>query len=438
MIALLAAALLQAGIPDPSVLTVRAGQSEAVVPIVATREGRAVQLDRIAPIVPVTLDQGDDGSFAVTFAGVEFSVSEHSPYMKLGGKVIPLASAPFLVDGRLYLPLQAVTDQLPRAAPDKLRYNPVTGELRLLGAAVGSTAAIRGAFGGAAPSPATAPPAAAPPAPTTRVATATAARTPPSRVTRPATGRAPARAKLRQKRLVVLDAGHGGPDRGMSGPIKGGPRIYEKNITLQVTRRLRAALQARGIETLMTRDRDTLIALSDRGRIANAANGDLFVSIHVNAANLRWKRPYDARGFETFFLSEAKTEDARHVEQMENEAVRFETGAHASKSDPLSFIINDMARNEHLRESSDLATVIQTRLGDVHPGPNRGVKQANFAVLRTSFMPAVLVEIGFGTNADEARFISDAARQEEIAQAIADATVEYLEHYERRVGVAGR
>jgi N-acetylmuramoyl-L-alanine amidase len=118
---------------------------------------------------------------------------------------------------------------------------------------------------------------------------------------------------------------------------------------------------------------------------------------------------------------------------MENEAVRFETGAEAESGDPLSFIINDMAQNEHLRESSDLASIIQGRLGKVEPGPSRGVKQAGFIVLTTAYMPAVLVEIGFGTNPGDATFMKTPAHQRELADAIADAAVEYLEHYERRL-----
>jgi N-acetylmuramoyl-L-alanine amidase len=123
---------------------------------------------------------------------------------------------------------------------------------------------------------------------------------------------------------------------------------------------------------------------------------------------------------------------------MENEAVRFETGANARKGDPLSFIINDMAQNEHLRESNELAGTIQRSLGRVHPGPSRGVKQANFAVLRTSFMPAVLVELGFGTNAAEAGYLTDDAAQRALAEAIANATADYLDRYSRRVGVSSR
>jgi N-acetylmuramoyl-L-alanine amidase len=93
-----------------------------------------------------------------------------------------------------------------------------------------------------------------------------------------------------------------------------------------------------------------------------------------------------------------------------------------------------MRQNEHLRESSELADAIQRRLGRMHPGPDRGVKQAGFRVLVTAYMPSVLVEIGFGTNAREAAFLSDPVRQRAIASAIADGAMEYLRGYERRVG----
>jgi N-acetylmuramoyl-L-alanine amidase len=220
----------------------------------------------------------------------------------------------------------------------------------------------------------------------------------------------------------------------MSGPLGGGPRIYEKNITLSVAKKLGDQLASRGVDVVYTRTTDTLIALDDRGRIANRANGNLFISVHVNAANPNWKDPRGARGFETYFLSEAKTEDSRRVEQMENSAVRFEQSTDKPESgDPLSFILSDMQQNEHLRESSELADLIQQRLSKMHPGPSRGVKQAGFRVLVTAYMPAVLVEIGFGTNPAEAAYISDAAKQEALADAIADAAMQYLERYESRV-----
>lgn len=238
----------------------------------------------------------------------------------------------------------------------------------------------------------------------------------------------------RRVRSVVIDAGHGGPDNGMHGVSSSGVPVYEKRITLAVSLLVAEALRAQGVTVHLTRTRDTLIALSDRGRIANAKKADLFISIHVNAANPRWRNATGARGFETYFLAEAKTEDESRVERMENEAVRFETGADAPKGDPLSFIINDMAQNEHLRESSDLAGEVQRRMKTVHPGTDRGVKQANFAVLRGSFMPAILIELGFGTNREEATFLTTRERQAELARAISSATMEYLGRYERRVG----
>jgi len=237
--------------------------------------------------------------------------------------------------------------------------------------------------------------------------------------------------------MIVVDAGHGGVDNGMTGPIGRGPKIYEKDITLSVANKLGAQLKARGVDVLYTRSADTLIALDDRGRIANRANGDLFISIHVNAANPNWKDPGGARGFETYFLSEAKTEDARRVEQMENSVVRLESSAKAGKADPLSFILSDMTQNQHLRESSQLAELIQQRLGGMHPGPSRGVKQAGFRVLVTAYMPAVLVEIGFGTNPREAAYMTEPSKQDALARAIAEAAMAYLQQYEGRLAGGG-
>src|SRR5688572_26832214 len=188
------------------------------------------------------------------------------------------------------------------------------------------------------------------------IAMQVAAGTPPASV-----AKAPEPARARP--VVVVDAGHGGPDRGMTGPLATrGAKIHEKDITLAVSKRLGAALVRRGIDVVYTRTKDTLIALDDRGRIANSAGGALFISIHVNAASPRWKEPAAARGFETYFLSDARTEDDLRVEEMENASVRFETTSDVAKEDPLSFILSDMKQNEHLRESSELAHAIQRML----------------------------------------------------------------------------
>ena len=260
---------------------------------------------------------------------------------------------------------------------------------------------------------------------------------------RPAAAKAavpvPAKVSNPRRRTIVIDAGHGGRDRGMTGVTSSQRRIYEKDIALDVARRVARRIEAAGVNVVMTRTTDTLIALHDRGRIANKQQGDLFISLHVNAANPKWRQSGGARGFETYFLAEARTEDERRVAQMENEVVQFDTEAERPTDGALSFMFNDMVQNEHLRESSELAATIQARLRGAHPGPNRGVKQAGFLVLVRAFMPAVLVEIGFGTNRAEADWMASTAGQAELAEAIAAAALDYLARYERRVsgGSAG-
>jgi N-acetylmuramoyl-L-alanine amidase len=427
MIAALTLAL-QLAAASPSVLVVRGPAGEALVPIIRTGAGPALRPDLMAPAIDVTVLGIADGRYQLAIAGTQLTLADHVPFVRSGAVIYPLATSPFVVDGKLYVPFQLIADVLPRAAVGFV-YDAGRAELR-----AGSAVATRPAHATSTSAPqvvaradgdrsgGVASAAATPSGPPA------GGRGPPS----PATGRA-ARPPL-HSHVVVVDAGHGGPDHGMSGPIGARLKVFEKDITLAVAHELRAQLTARGVGVVMTRMTDTLIGLYDRGPIANHQKGDLFISIHVNAANPRWKNPQGARGFETYFLSEARTEDAKRLEQMENDVVRFETAANAPRNDPLSLILNDMAQNEHLRESEALADTIQRALGEIHPGPSRGVKQAAFVVLVTAFMPAVLVEIGFGTNAAEASYLVDPRAQRRIAAAIADATVGYLQSYDRRVG----
>ena len=409
----LAAAASAASAVAPESLLVRAGGRTVGVPVVVAGGERSLRADELARALDGSVRRIDANHYTLTLPGVELRLEVAVPFARVGADVVPLVRAPYTRAARLHVPTQLATEILPRFGSGVI-YDAAKNELRVFDPRV--AARPRDAGAGASASPAgeraAVPPASAPAAS--------------PRVARGA------------RRLVVVDAGHGGPDRGMTGPIGGPRRIVEKDVTLAVAHQVAAALRARGVDVLMTRTTDTLIALADRGRIANAKHGDLFLSIHVNAANPNWRQPGRARGFETYFLAEAKTEEESRVERMENEAVRFETGANAPKGDPLSFIINDMAQNEHLRESNDLAGAIQRSLGRVHPGPSRGVKQANFAVLRTSFMPAVLVELGFGTNGAEADYMGSASSQAALAGAIADATAGYLDRYSRRVRVSER
>jgi N-acetylmuramoyl-L-alanine amidase len=194
-------------------------------------------------------------------------------------------------------------------------------------------------------------------------------------------------------------------------------------VTLSVARQLAAILREDpSLEVRMTRDRDTLIALHDRARLANRWRGEgqqaLFISIHCNANPSRGEK-----GYETYFLAEARTADAQRVEAFENASTQYEE---APVGGPMAFILTDLRQNQYLRESSDWAQRVQDRLRQVHPGPNRGVKQAGFAVLRGTFMPAVLVEIGFVSNPAEERLLNEGETQRQVATQLARAVHDFF------------
>jgi N-acetylmuramoyl-L-alanine amidase len=443
---------LVASVPSApaTVLTVRAaGASHGVrIPLVRRADGQVVvRADLLADALGGAVQRLPNGHFAVSVPGVTFEMADQSGFATSSSGVVPLPIPASVDRGALYVPLAVVADVLPRMASGVM-YDSTHSELRLFTPLVSPTGrrralASRPLDNGGSPRGLAVVESSV--AEDWDVAAPTDDRDVPGvgssgdELLGASDDAGPGDNPILGRRyLVVVDAGHGGPDHGMVGPLGGPHTLYEKSITLAVALKVGAALRRRGIDVVQTRTTDTLIALSDRGRIANERKGDLFLSIHVNAANPTWHDPAAARGFETYFLAEAKTEDARRVERIENEAVRFETGADATESDPINFIIDDMHQNEHLRESSELAEIIQQRLGRVHPGPDRGVKQAGFRVLVTAFMPAVLVEIGFGTNGSEARYLSQSSSQVTLANAIAGATAEYLARYERRVRTAAQ
>ena len=366
-------------------------------------------------MLPIEVHRDAGTAYTIEVWGARLSLEPGVAVVRVGNDVRQLVAPPRVRSGHLLVPLQLVSEIFPDVVPNT-RWDAAKGQLVLFTSRSTGGAVTRGTTISRADSLPIARGAGVAPG-----AASSDDRLPP----------VPAK---HHRRTVIVDAGHGGVDNGMTGPLGGGPKIHEKDITLAVATKLGDQLEARGVDVVYTRTTDTLIALDDRGKIANRAGGDLFISIHVNAANPNWKDPRASRGFETYFLSEAKTEDARRVEQMENDAVKFEsTQDKIDKDDPLSFILSDMQQNMHLRESSTLAELIQRRLAKMHPGPNRGVKQAGFRVLVTAYMPAVLVEIGFGTNPSEAAYISNPVKQKVIASAIADAAMQYLEGYEGRI-----
>ncbi len=228
---------------------------------------------------------------------------------------------------------------------------------------------------------------------------------------------------------ITIDAGHGGTDPGNPGLYF--PRgVREKDVTLAVALKVRSELERRGVSVTMTRTTDTLINLGQRAPRYCRAECDLFVSIHVNSLE---KRPgYTAvRGFETYFLGEARTTDAARVARMENDAIRYNTASEDVDVSDLAYILKDMQSNEFLRASARAAEYMQSMLVEVESGPDKGVKSAGFAVLTTARRPSVLVEIGYATNPADARMMSSNSGQDRIAEALANAIVNYLKWYDR-------
>ena len=216
---------------------------------------------------------------------------------------------------------------------------------------------------------------------------------------------------------IVIDPGHGGRDPGAIGP-RG---TYEKDRNLEIallTRDILSIVEP-DIEVLLTREIDEYVSLGSRTRFANASHADLFVSIHCNASTRS-----DANGFETFFLSEARNNDARAVELLENSVADMDSIQTVINiaDDPLAFLLADIAQNIYLERSSSLAVEIQASLANTfESNENRGVKQAGFYVLRGALMPSVLIEVAFISNPAEENMLESIDFRLKTAEAIVQA-----------------
>ena len=210
--------------------------------------------------------------------------------------------------------------------------------------------------------------------------------------------------------IVVLDAGHGGKDPGAIG--KYGTK--EKDVVLDITKRTGKLLEKSGIKVFYTRDEDVFVPLMDRTKMANEKNGKLFVSIHANANKNR-----KIQGFETYLLRPGKSEDAIEVASRENSVINLEEvqDQYADLTGE-ALIMATMAQSIFMKESEDLASIIQMELDKRLNTPNRGVKQAGFYVLIGASMPNVLVEVGFLSNPMEEKKLKQDMHKQQIAEAI--------------------
>jgi len=381
----------------------------ASVPVTTERGVAAVAAARLGQ--PLGLISSLEGTAArVVVGGRTFDFDLGAPFVRIGDSAYPLVGAPYVARDTLFLPLHWLADYVPRLSAGRYRWDPVRSRLDEVVRPVATTPV--------APLPVVL----APPPPTAVQASSTLTVSAPNAIT-----------GLRLSHTIVVDPGHGGIDPGNPGlHFPGG--LAEKDVTLAIGRLLRAELMRRGLNVVLTRSTDTLVDLADRPLFCRA-ECDLFVSIHINSMP-KGPRQGRASGVETYFLSDAKTEDQKRVTQMENDAMRFETATPAGDG-PLAFILKDLQLNEYLRESARLADLVQGRMAAIHPGGDRGVQQGPFLVLAAARRPAVLVEAGFATHKADGPFLASAMGQRKMVNAIADGIVAYLLDFERKLAVGG-
>ena len=221
--------------------------------------------------------------------------------------------------------------------------------------------------------------------------------------------------------VVVLDAGHGGHDSGNRGN-----GYYEKNIALSIAIKTGKILEKiKGIKVIYTRKSDVFVNLIERANIANKADADLFISIHCDAFTSS-----KAYGAGTFVLGLHENERNFKVAQKENSVIFLEEDYQKNydgfnPNDPESVISLILMQETYLDQSIAVANTIQKSFVQNLSRKDRTVKQAGFIVLKYNYMPSVLVETGFLTNASEGAFLNSANGQVNMASAISKAIVNY-------------
>lgn len=224
--------------------------------------------------------------------------------------------------------------------------------------------------------------------------------------------------------IVVLDAGHGGHDHGNKG--KTGSGYKESEISLNIVLKIGAALEKLpNVKVIYTRKTDVFVELRERAAIANRADADLFVSVHCNAHNS------DAYGAETFVLGLHKTQANFEVAKKENEVIYLEENYEEKyggfdPNAPESLIGMVLMQEEYLDQSILLASLVQNNIINNLKRKDRSVKQAGFWVLHNTYMPSVLIETGFLTNAIEGAYLNSPQGQAEMAREIGNAIKSYI------------
>jgi len=225
---------------------------------------------------------------------------------------------------------------------------------------------------------------------------------------------------------VVLDAGHGGKDPGKVGKHN----MKEKDIALKIVLEVGKLLnKTEGVTVIYTRKTDVFVELKERGRIANKADANLFVSVHCNAHNSQ------AKGTETWVLGTHANKQNFEVAKAENSVILLEDNYKINykgfdPSSPQSVIGLTLMQEEYLDQSIQLASILQKEITAKLKRLDRGVKQAGFVVLHQTYMPSVLIETGFITNTSEGVLLNSLSGQQKFAKSIYSGILSYHKQLE--------
>ena len=231
-------------------------------------------------------------------------------------------------------------------------------------------------------------------------------------------------------KTVVIDPGHGGKH---PGAISTDRKIKEKDLTLSISLKLGELIKQNhpDVKVVYTRTTDKYVDLIDRTKLANQSHADLFISIHINAAKSKL-----ASGTETFVMGNDKASANFEVISRENSVIEIEEDYNSKyqgfdPNDPASYIVFSLLQNSHLDHSLMFATLVQEKLGNSPFKANRGVKQGGLWVLWQCTMPAVLIELGFISNASDYKILADKSNHNTIASHLYDAFKDYKIAYEK-------
>ena len=374
--------------------------------------------------VPMTLFEGL--GWSITEVGdllvlvgpeeIEIRLGHRTPFFRWNDQILQFVDAPYRIEGETYIPLQLLTDFFPKRLPTLYAFNEVNFTLQaadpseLRGDALAEVKPGDGVSSSdtlSSPDP--------------------SSNSNPDLTTREQSSSEPIPDPLKEeRRVVVIDPGHGGGDPGALGP----QGLREKDVALAVAKIMADLLsREKGVDVYLTRSEDSFVPLWERGELATQWKGEnpgVFISVHANSVPER----RSVRGFETYSLNVARTEHERRVVAIENAPLQVQGQNIDPDSDPeFAFLLRDLSNSGHQPWSVELSKIVQEEIGRFHPGPDRGVKQGPLAVLTNALMPSVLVEVGFLSNEDEGPLLGQDQFQDETARAVARAVMNFFDRY---------